>query len=205
VARSDQGLATLDPRWAQREACEAPRSMGEICRTIRRVARGQPLTVDLEESGRDPELTHSRRRCRITSPSCPGPHRTARATVLRHNASPLHGGRGPGRVLCTGGGQASNPATIRWTKGLVRPSDRPYGHPGANGGAARYVTGGDTGESTRFGTRPTARPVAGNVPGAGVSAGPSAGLSTGPSTGTHAGVPPSALFRCQSVRWRRAQ
>ena len=74
-----------------------------------------------------------------------------------------------------------------WIKGLVAHRSEPYLDHGANGGAARTVTGPDAGEGTRLDTRPTTRPGSGNVPGAGVSAGTSTGLSTGSDTGTGRG------------------
>ena len=86
-----------------------------------------------------------------------------------------------------------------WTTRLVAVSSRTYGYPGAHGGAARPVTGGDTGESTRLGTRPATRPACGDVSGAGASTGPSAGLATGSLTGAGARVPPGALFRCSTI------
>ena len=61
-------------------------------------------------------------------------------------------------VLWTGGGSAANECWNVWTKGLAQLTRWSYLDGGANGGAARSVTGRDTGGSTRLGTRSTTRP-----------------------------------------------
>ena len=108
-----------------------------------------------------------------------------------------HAKRLPGEArLWMTGGRVRQRDVNSWTKGLVSAGLSTYGYLGANGGAARTVTGSGTGESTRLDTRPTTRPGSGNVPGAGVSAGSSAGLSTGSVTGTGRGSSSVGAVRC---------